>query len=167
MFAGSTPLGEYEEGGSSDPYTYLQPLVEFFVKGTASYWTAYGVNYGGLFPLVVLSPHAARVLAANGWSKNRIRRYLYDESWVPVGPVMARGRYVGMDDDILRQRIESGVVPADFRRSTDPDRLVPALVRPEWTRIVVAGNPEMYWQRGYISNHVQGRPTTRPIERRS
>ena len=42
-------------------------------------------------------------------------------------------------------------------------RLIPAFVRPEWTRIVVAGNPDMYWQRGYVSNHAQGRPTTRIV----
>ena len=164
MFAGSTPLGEYEEGGSHDPFTYLRPLADFFVKGTASYWTHCGVNYGGFFPLVVLSQHAARVLAANGWTKDAIRQYLYDQSWVPARAVLARGLYVGMDDAILKERIEAGVVPADFRTSTDPDRLVPALVRPEWTRIMVAGNPEMYWQRGYISNHVHGKPTTRRIE---
>jgi hypothetical protein len=164
IFAGSTPLGEYEEGGSQDPYTYLRPLVEFFVKGTASYWVHCGVNYGGFFPLVVLSQHSARVLATNGWTKDDVRRYLYEESWVPARAVLARGLYVGLDDAILAQRIDSGAVPADFRTSTDPDRLVPALVRPEWTRIIVAGNPEMYWQRGYISNHVHGRPTTRLIE---
>jgi hypothetical protein len=164
VFAGSTPLGEYEEGGSFDPYTYLRPLVEFFVKGTASYWVHCGVNYGGFFPLVVLSQHAARVLATNGWSKDDIRRYLYDESWIPARAVLARARYVGMDDAILQQRIEAGVVPADFRSSTDPDRLVPSLVRPEWTRILVAGNPEMYWQRGYVSNHVQGKPTTKVVD---
>jgi hypothetical protein len=166
VFAASTPMGEYEPGGSDDPYTYLRPLVEHFVKGTAAYWVANGLFFGGFFPLVVLSPHAARVLAAHGWSKDDVRRYLYEESRQRATKILGRGRYVELDDAALAQRIADGIVPDDFRRNTDPDRLVPSLVRPEWTRIIVAGNPEMYWQRGYISNHVQGRPTTRRAERR-
>ena len=163
IFAGSTPMGEYELGGSYDPYTYLRPLVEFFGKGVAAYWVHCGVNYVGYWPLVILSQHCARVLAANGWSKDDIRRYLFEESQVPARPVLGRALYVGLTDEELEQRVRSGAVPEDFLRSTDPDRLIPAFVRPEWTRIIVTGNPEMYWQRGYVSNHVHGRPTTRLV----
>ena len=165
MFAGSTPMGEYEYGGeSNDPYTYLRPIVEYFGKGTASYWVHCGVNFNGYFPLLVLSPHCAKVLAAHGWTKDGVRRYLYEQSLVPARPVIGRGWYVGLDEKLLEERVRSGEVPEDFLRSNDPDRLIPSFVRPEWTRIIVAGNPDMYWQRGYVSNHVQGRPTTRIVE---
>ncbi len=164
IFAGSTPMGEYEPGGSYDPYTYLRPLVEFFGKGTAAYWVHCGVNYGGYWPLVILSQHCARVLATNGWSKDDVRRYLFEESQIAARPVLGRALYVGMTDEILEERVRSGAASEDFLRSSDPDRLIPAFVRPELTRIIVAGNPEMYWQRGYVSNHVHGRPTTRLVE---
>lgn len=164
MFSASTPMGEYEYGGrSDDPYTYLRPIVEYFGKGTASYWVHCGLNFNGYFPLLVLSPHCAKVLAAHGWTKDDVRSYLYSESLVPARPVLGRGWYVGLDEQLLEQRVRAGEIPPDFLRSTDPDRMIPSFVRPEWTRIIVAGNPDMYWQRGYVSNHVQGRPTTRII----
>ena len=98
VFATSTPMGEYEDGGDSDnPYTYLRPIVEYFGKGTAAYWTFCGLEYGGFFPLVVLSPHCARVLAKHGWTKDDVRRYLYEEALVPARPILGRGKYVGLD----------------------------------------------------------------------
>jgi hypothetical protein len=164
MFSASTPMGEYEYGGQSDdPYTYLRPIAEHFGKGTASYWVHCGINFRGYFPLLVLSPHCATVLASHGWTKDDVRRYVYDESLVPARPVIGRGWYVGLDEQLLEERVRSGDIPEDFLKSSDPDRLIPSFVRPEWTRIIVAGNPDMYWQRGYVSNHVQGRPTTRII----
>ncbi len=162
VFAASTPMGEYEDGGDSDnPYTYLRPIVEYFAKGTASYWLFTGLTYGGFHPLLILSPHCARVLAAHGWSKDDVRRHLYEESRVPARATLGRGLYTGLD---LENMVATGKIGEDFLRSRDPDRLIPSFLSPESIRIVVAGNPDMYWQRGYISNHTHGQPTTKVIE---
>lgn len=161
ILAASVPMGEYEYGGDSDnPYTYLRPLVEFFGKGVATYWIHCGITYGGYFPLIVLSPHCARVLGKHRWTKDDVRQYLYDESRMPGRPILGRGLYTGMD---LKAAVESGRVSRDFLKSDDPDRLLPTLLNPESTRIIVAGNPDMYWQRGYISNHVHGKPTMKVV----
>ena len=167
VFSASTPLGEYEDGGrSGDPYTYLRPLVEYFGKGTAEYWTWASLGYEGSYPLVVLSQHCARVLAADGWTKDSIRRYLFEEARVPARRTLARGPYVGIDEDAIADRIRAGTVHPDFQRSRDPDRLIPVFIQPETTRIIVAGNPDMYWQRGYVPTHVFGTPTTKTIRLR-
>jgi len=74
--AESSPSGE-AGGPSSDPYTYLTPLVEFFGKGVLGYWVAMGLAYESWHPIVLLSPHAVKMLAAAGWTKEMIRDYLH------------------------------------------------------------------------------------------
>jgi hypothetical protein len=58
------------------------------------------------------------------------------------------------------------LIPAVYHESDDPDRLIPTFLRPEWIQIVVAGNPDMYYQRGYMNYQAHGAPVTRVIESR-
>ena len=52
----------------------------------------------------------------------------------------------------------------DRYAGTDPDRLVPMLARGEDLGIVLAGNESRNQSRGFVQNHVQGVPVSRPIE---
>jgi hypothetical protein len=157
--AESPPFGEY---GCSphDPASYLRPIVDVFGKAICGYWIFTGLLFGRWHPLVLLSPHVARVLHDNGWSKEDVRQFLYDETWIPASAVQPRGDYVNLD---LASQVASGVLPAVYHRSDDPDRLIPVFLRPEWIQVVVAGNPAGYYQRGYMNYHAHGAPVTKAI----
>lgn len=159
VMAESAPYGDHG-GPSRDPHTYLKPLVEYFGKGMLGDWVWHGLAMASWHPLIVLSPHCAGVLAEHGWSKDDVRRYLFDEARVPARDVITKGNYTQLN---IEQQADRGLIPHEFVESSDPDRLIPSIVRPEWVRFVVAGNPGMYWQRGYMS-HGHGASVTKVVQ---
>jgi hypothetical protein len=159
VMAESAPYGDHG-GPSRDPQTYLKPLVEFFGKGMLGDWVWHGLAMVSWHPLIVLSPHCASVLAEHGWTKDKVREYLFQEARVPARDIITKGKYTQLDIEALARR---GLIPQDFVQSTDPDRLIPTIVRSEWVRFVVAGNPGMYWQRGYMS-HGHGSSVTKVVQ---
>ena len=162
VVAEGPPSGEHG-GPSDDPFTYLEPLVEVFGKAILGYWCWTGMAFDHWDPTVILSPHCVQVLAGQGWTKDDVRRYLHDSSRVPIGRIVRFGRYAALD---LAEKVAEGKLPAEYDPSDgDPDRLVSSFIRPESIRIVVAGNPDMYWQRGIVTNFSHGVPTTRLVAR--
>src|SRR5271155_5524204 len=155
--AESPPFGEYD-CDPQDMTTYLRPLVEVFGKAICGYWLFTGLAFGRWHPIVVVSPHLAKLLHANGWTKDDVRKYLYEESRVPASEVQKLGDYVNLD---IPEQVRRGVLPAVYLKSDDPDRLIPTFIRAEWIQIVLAGNPDMYYQRGYMNSHAPGAPVTR------
>jgi hypothetical protein len=160
VMAESSPFGEFG-GSSDDPQTYLYPLVEFFGKGLLGYWVGMGLHYEAWHPIVLLSPHCVRVLASHDWTKPMIREHLHRESKVRAGFVEALGAYTGLD---IPRMVREGRLPPEYHESDDPERLISTFVRPENLRIICAGNPDMYWQRGFMNNHTHGAPVTRVIQ---
>ena len=160
VVAESPPFGEY---GCSpdDPASYLQPLVDVFGKAMSGYWLFVGLAFGRSHPLVVISPHVAGVLHANGWTKSDVRRHLYENAWIAAGPVERMGEYMNIDVAALAA---SGSIPALYAESSDPTRLIPAFMRPEWIDIVVAGSRDFYYQRGYMNYQAHGAPVTKLLE---
>jgi hypothetical protein len=158
--AASPQYGEHA-GPSNEVSTYLKPLVEFYGKGMLGSWVWVGLAWGKWHPLIVISQHCARVLAANGWTKDDVREHLFREARVPARYTLETGtHYVNLD---LKRKVRKGHLPTDFD-TDDPEQLIPVFLRPELTRIVVAGNPNMYYQRGFMS-HVAGAPVTKIIQR--
>ncbi len=49
-----------------------------------------------------------------------------------------------------------GSAPALYAESDDPKRMLPMLLREEWTTIVIAGDPGRNQSRIYINNHDKG-----------
>jgi hypothetical protein len=154
----TVPYGPHE-GPNDDPDTYLVPLIESFGKGTLGQWVWIGLAFGEWHPMLVLSRHCAEVLAANGWDKDRIRQRFWDDARVPARRVIANGRFVQLD---IAELVDAGRLHPDFAASSDPDRLIPTLLRPEDLRILVAGSPGV-WQRGFCS-HAHGTPVTKLVE---
>jgi hypothetical protein len=60
--------------------------------------------------------------------------------------------------------VERGSAPALYAESDDPERMVPMLLKPEWTNIVLAGDPQRNQARIYINNHEHAIPTARKVE---
>ncbi|MFC2022499.1 hypothetical protein ACFLTR_04770, partial [Chloroflexota bacterium] len=63
----------------------------------------------------------------------------------------------------LCKLVGDGIVPKEYCESSDPDRLVPVFLRPEWIGIVVSGDSGRNRNRGYVQNHQQGPPTSKRI----
>jgi hypothetical protein len=159
VIAASPPLF-YGRLPHDDVFTYLEPVVQVFGHGMLGYWCFTGLKWASWHPTIVLSPRIAAMVAEMGWSKDDLRRYLYESALVPAGDLERRGHNVQLD---IAAQVRAGLISEDYLRSTDPNRLVSAFVRPESIQIIVAGNPDGPVQQGYMNNHGQGIPTTRRI----
>jgi hypothetical protein len=158
IFAASQPI--YTSGERPEPH--LEALAHI-LGNTSGPWVAAALQSEAVHPLLVLNPTVAGVLARHGIGKDEIRQYLFDHAkvearWLEVWP-----HHYGAAWADLREQIKNDRVPPAYSESDDPSRLVPALIRPEWTSIVVAGDPGRNQSRLYINNHIQGRPVVRQV----
>jgi hypothetical protein len=102
-----------------------------------------GVGFGKLRPLVLLSPIIAETIAAAGWSKDDVRRYLYDHARMPAWQ-FERFQRDWQKKPIwsLKEQAELGNIPKDvYLASEDPERMVPIVWEPAHFMIVVTGDP--------------------------
>jgi hypothetical protein len=148
--------------GGTDPQTLARPLVRY-MGGTAGPWNFTALWYSHWHPLVQMSPAVARGFADLGWGKREIRRHLFQNTrisarWLEHYPLAVAGQEFPLADIVKR-----GSAPALYAESDDPGRMVPMLLKEEWTNIVVAGDPGRNQSRIYINNHEQGPPIARKI----
>ena len=148
--------------GGTDPETLARPLVRY-MTGAAGPWNFTAMWWGEWYPLIQMSPAVARGFADLGWGKKEIRRHLFENCkmsawWMEHYPLAVAGKEVPLADVVAR-----GAAPALYAESDDPQRLVPMLLREEWTSIVVAGDPGRNQSRIYINNQRQGAPVARRI----
>ena len=111
----------------------------------------------------MLGPSVAKVIAEDGWSKDDIRNYLYENVRIPASRVEKYARNGHFADYDLKDLVARGILPAEYHESDDPERLVRVFIKPEWINIVVAGDPGRNQSKGYIQNHRQGMPVSRQI----
>jgi hypothetical protein len=142
---------------------HLDTFVEVF-GGEMSAWTHNVVNWGKFFPVLVLSPSIARMLAKNGLRKKDVQQYLYDHAKVSVESMERLAWQHGFTEYSLRRLVEHKVIPEVYCESDDPARMVPVFLRPEWIEIVISGDPGRNRSRGYVQNHEQGAPVSRRIK---
>ena len=134
---------------------HVQVLAEVFGRACA-YWSCTGMKYARWQPLLVIGPSIARVIAADGWSKNDVRAYLHEHVTIPAREAEKYAWHLGSTAFSLRAQVEAGVLPPEYAASGDPDRPVPVFVKPEWIGIVVAGDAGRNQSKGYCNNHIQG-----------
>jgi hypothetical protein len=70
---------------------------------------------------------------------------------------------IGFSQYNLRELVRQGMVSAAYIQSDDPDRLVPAFIKPEWIGIVVSGDPGRNQSKGFVQNHDQAPPIGKHI----
>ena len=68
------------------------------------------------------------------------------------------------DTVLLENLVKDGILPPEYAASSDPQRLLHVIIKPEMVEILVAGDPGRNQSRAYMSNHVQGPPTSRRVE---
>jgi hypothetical protein len=149
--------------GGDRPKEHLDTFVEVF-GGAMSTWTHMAVNWGKFYPLLVISPSVAKVLAKDGLQKKDVQQYLYDNSKVSVASMERLAWQGGFTGFSLRRMVEENVISPLYRKSDDPERLVPVFLKPEWIGIVVSGDSGRNRSRGYVQNHEQGPPVSKRIQ---
>ncbi|HUP95626.1 MAG TPA: UGSC family (seleno)protein [Burkholderiales bacterium] len=124
-----------------------------------------GQGMGTLRPLVLLSPLIARTIAGWGWSKQDLKRYLYDHSRMPAHQYERILRdWTVKPTWNLEEEVRLGRVPNVFFESADPQRMVPLVWEPDDYMIVVTGDPARNSAYVFAHNGVLGYPVTRKIE---
>jgi hypothetical protein len=149
--------------GGDKARDHLDTFVEV-IGGAAAPWTHMAVNWGKFYPLLVISPSVARAIARDGLTQEDIKRYLYDNTKVSAKYNERLARQGGMTAFNLCKMAEEKLAPKEYGESTDPERLVPVFLKPEWIEVVVSGDPGRNRSRGYVQNHEQGPPVSKRIE---
>jgi hypothetical protein len=149
--------------GGDKAREHLDTWVEV-IGSTASHWTHMAVNWWKYYPLLVTSPSIARVIAKEGLTKKDIGQYLYDNAKVSAGSMERLALQGGFTAFNLKRMVEEKQIPELYYESSDPERMVPVFIKPEWIGVVVSGDPGRNRSRGYIQNHEQGAPVSRKIE---
>lgn len=101
---------------------------------------------------VLLSPPVAKSLADDGYSKQDIKEYIYENARVPLHELDWNSRYTHPDLLTVREKIEMGIYPKEYL--VDPDELIRVVPSPDIIHIVVCGDPSrnrvMVLWTGYI-----------------
>jgi hypothetical protein len=127
-------------------------------------WAYTAAVHGGFNPLLLISPSVAQALHEFGVDKTEIRTYLYEQLRIRADTTERYAHQVGRTDFSFATSIDDPALREKWVASEDPARLVPMLIDPSWTSIVVGGNPARNQSRAYVGNLVAGRPVTQRIE---
>lgn len=155
----SAPI--YTAGESADDH--LETIARILANAIGP-WAYTAVVHGGFNPLLLVSPSVARALHEFGVDKDEIRAYLYDHLRIRADVTERYAHQVGRTDFSFSTSIDDPALRESWVASADPARLVPMLIDPGWTSIVVGGNPGRNQSRGYVGNLVAGRPVTHRID---
>jgi hypothetical protein len=155
----SAPI--YTAGESADEH--LETIARILANAIGP-WAYTAAVHGGFNPLLLVSPSVARALHEFGVDKEEIRAYLYDHLRIRADVTERYAHQVGRTDFSFSTSIDDPALRESWVASADPARLVPMLVDPGWTSIVVGGNPGRNQSRAYVGNLVAGRPVTHRID---
>jgi hypothetical protein len=155
----SAPI--YTAGESADEH--LETIARILANAIGP-WAYTATVHGGFNPLLLMSPSVARALHEFGVDKDEIRAYLYDHLRIRADVTERYAHQVGRTDFSFATSVDDPALRESWVASADPARLVPMLVDPGWTSIVVGGNPGRNQSRAYVGNLVAGPPVTHRIQ---
>ncbi len=128
---------------SGTPEEILAYLTDAILRQTS--WQlvfAVAQALGMLRPLLVLSPILAQTIAKGGWSKQDVKRYLFEHARLPAWEYERFLRDWNMRPIWnLTEQVRLGRIPKLFHESDDPNRMVPIVWKPEDFMIAVTGDP--------------------------
>lgn len=151
----------YSSGGHAESHLYALADV---LGLTACHWTHNGLYSGTAGVLVVMSPYVAHAIARDGLAKADVTDYIYENSRMSRRRIMEFSRRSGTKTSFsLEELVERGAAPAMYGEAEDDDML-PIFPWRENIHVVVAGDPARNQSRGYLVNHDQGPPTSKPLE---
>jgi hypothetical protein len=166
-------ISRYTGGGvvtsvyGQTPEQMIDYLADALVKiGGWEYVFTVGVASDTYRPLLLLTPVLARTIAAAGWSRDDLKRALWERARLPARRFE---QYLGEWTNLVpgRRTLEDlvNLRKADpvFRRGTDPDRLVPIVADPSHIQIGVTGDPLRTNAYVFAHNGMLGFPTAKAI----
>jgi len=149
--------------GGDHAINHLETIAKVIGRNTASYWTFNFVHWAKCFPVIVMSPIVAKVLAQGGYSQDDVKRYLYENVKTHAGENESFARQMGQTKYAFCTEVLVGNAPKEYCESNDPDRMIPVFQKPEWIGIVISGDPDRNQSKGYINNHEQGAPVSKRV----
>lgn len=141
---------------------HLDTLVEIF-GGTCAGWAHTGIKKAKNFPLLIVSPGVARIMARERLTKRDVQQYIYDNTKIAVRNLYRHAWELGYTAYDLKQLHAEGMVSDAYVESDDLDRLVPVFVKPEGIGIVLSGDPGRNQSKGFVQNQSHGYPTAKKI----
>jgi hypothetical protein len=151
----------------STPEEMMPYLADGVAKETGweVVFTVGGLTHGTLRPTLVLSPILAETIAKAGWSKDDVKRYLFDHARMPAWRV-EKFTETWADFPIvsLKHQVNLGRLPRDFAESDDPDRMVPIVVSPADFMVLVSGDPGRTNAYAFAQNGYLGFPVAKKVE---
>ncbi len=153
----------------STPAELTAPLADGLARVAGWDLThVHGLGQDQFRPLLVLSPLLARTFAGAGWSKDDVRRAMFEQARIPARRFEALiGAWSNLTPGrrTLVELASTGAVPSVFAASDDPDRLVPIVTSPDCVEIVVAGDPTRANAYVFANDGPHGWWTTAAIDR--
>jgi hypothetical protein len=141
---------------------HVQQWVDI-IGGSFTYWSHTGFKTGMWNPLIIVGPSVAKVVASE-WSKDEVRQYLYERLLVSAEKATHYARMTSTPTFSFERLVGDGILPPEYAASSDPQRLVHVVIKPEMIEFIVAGDPGRNQSRAYMGNHIQGPPTSRRVE---
>jgi len=143
-------IGRYTGGnvmsgvGGSTPEEML-PYIADAVARQITWQVVFtvGLANGMLRPLVLLTPIIARQIAKAGWSKNDVKRFLFEHARMSAAQF---NRYLNFGDWVnpgpwnIEDHVRLRKAPSFFYESDDPNRLVPIVFEPDDFMLAVTGD---------------------------
>jgi len=128
-------------------------------------FTVGGLTHGTLRPALVLSPILAETVAKAGWSKDRLKQYLFDHARMEAGRVETMmNTWTEFKINSLKHQVNLGRLPAVFAESDDPKRLVPIVTHPDEFMVLVSGDPLRTNAYAFAHNGYLGFPVAKKID---
>ena len=151
----------YSAGDNAE--SHMQVLAEAI--GDETRLRCFGAHAKGRYwPLLVLGPAVAAAIASSGWSKDDIRRYLYEKLKIRASLSERYAWHAGITSLSLKEQVRLGILEPHFAQSDDPDREVPVMIKPEWLGIVISGDPGRNQSKAYINNHIHGQRVSSRVQ---
>jgi hypothetical protein len=167
-------IARYTGGGmassmaGSTPEELLPYLADGLVRHT--FWQiafSVGLGYGRLRPMVLMTPIIAETIAKAGWSKDDVRRFLFEHARMPAWQFERLLRdWTRKPIWNLTEEAAAGRIPAALYAASDhPERLVPIVWEPAHIHLVVTGDPLRTSSYVFGQNGQLGFPVGRRIRR--
>lgn len=151
----------------STPEQMMPYLADGVAKETSweIVFTVGGLTFGTLRPVLVLTPILAETIARAGWSKDDVKRYLFDHARMPAWRVESfTEKWADFPIVSLKHQVNLGRLPKAFAESDDPNRLVPIVCEVDDFMVLVSGDPLRTNAYTFAHNGYLGFPTAKQIK---
>ena len=128
----------------SKPEDMMPYLADGLAKQTGweIVFTVGGLSIGTLRPALILTPILAETIARAGWSKDDVKRYLFEHARMSASRVETfTDKWADFPIASLKQQVNLRRLPKAFHESDDPNRDVPIVLEPDDFMVLVSGDP--------------------------